>query len=134
MELTGHTPEVFLSIVIPAYNEGERIGATLDKIRNYLASKRFIAEVIVVDDGSTDNTAGLLRAAAAHWPQLRVLVNSGNRGKGFSVRRGVLEALQDARETHRVLDASDRQADEKYDQAEDPEQDQGPSGAGRALA
>ena len=92
MELTGHTPEVFLSIVIPAYNEGERIGATLDKIRNYLASKGFIAEVMVVDDGSTDDTADLLRAAAAHWPQLRVLVNSGNRGKGFSVRRGVLEA------------------------------------------
>jgi len=83
---------VLLSVVIPAYNEGERIGATLDKIRKYLASKRFIAEVVVVDDGSTDTTPGLLRAAETCWPELRILTNTRNGGKGFSVRRGVLEA------------------------------------------
>jgi glycosyltransferase involved in cell wall biosynthesis len=92
MELSRHKPEVFLSIVIPAYNEAERIGATLEKIRTYLKSKSFIAEVLVVDDGSTDKTAALLRAAATHWPEFRMLANRSNRGKGFSVRRGVLEA------------------------------------------
>ena len=92
MEPAGHMPEVFLSVVIPAYNEGKRIGTSLDKIRNYLASKPFIAEVVVVDDGSTDETPGLLRASAAGWPKFRILTNARNRGKGFSVRRGVLEA------------------------------------------
>jgi dolichyl-phosphate beta-glucosyltransferase len=88
----SYNPEVFLSVVIPAYNEGERIGATLDKIRKYLASKQFVAETIVVDDGSTDNTADLLRTVQDVWPEFRILTNPRNRGKGFSVRRGVLEA------------------------------------------
>jgi hypothetical protein len=92
VEPTGHPPEVFFSIVIPAYNEEQRIGTTLDKIRNYLVLKPFTAEMVVVDDGSMDNTPGLLRAAAARWPQFRILTNPRNRGKGFSVRRGVLEA------------------------------------------
>lgn len=85
-------PQLGLSVVIPAYNEAGRIGTTLVKIRNYLASKSFPAEVVVVDDGSTDGTGDLLRGAGAPWPELRILTNETNRGKGFSVRRGVLEA------------------------------------------
>lgn len=82
----------FLSIVIPAYNEALRIGSTLRQVRDYLQTKPFTAEVIAVDDGSTDCTLDLLRESAAGWAALRVLGNGHNRGKGFSVRRGVLEA------------------------------------------
>jgi glycosyltransferase involved in cell wall biosynthesis len=81
----------FLSIVIPAFDEALRIGRSLDRIRQYL-SGRFHAEVIAVDDGSTDHTARVVAQAAQDWPALRLLVNERNRGKGFSVRRGVLQA------------------------------------------
>src|SRR5438034_4878735 len=82
----------FLSVVVPAYNEFLRIGKSLEKIRGYLASKDFASELIVVDDGSTDRTPELLREIEASFPAGRVLRNEPNRGKGFSVRRGVLEA------------------------------------------
>lgn len=81
-----------LSIVIPAYNEDERIGGTLEKVHQYLETKPFSSELIVVDDGSADRTPDLLREAAARFASIRVLRNEPNRGKGFSVRRGVLEA------------------------------------------
>jgi len=82
----------FLSIVVPAYNEELRIGKSLNRIRLYLQTKTFTAEVIVVDDGSVDKTAEVAGRAAEDWPALRVIRNERNRGKGFSVRRGVLEA------------------------------------------
>lgn len=82
----------FLSVVIPAYNEALRLGASLEKIRQYLASKDFVSELIVVDDGSVDRTPELLREVAPSLPALRVLRNEPNRGKGYSVRRGVLES------------------------------------------
>jgi glycosyltransferase involved in cell wall biosynthesis len=82
----------FLTIVVPAYNEELRIGKSLNRIRLYLAAKTFTAEVIVVDDGSADRTADAAGRAAENWPALRVIRNDRNRGKGFSVRRGVLEA------------------------------------------
>ena len=80
--------EPFLSIVIPAYNEASRIASSLEAIENYVRGKDFSVETIVVDDGSTDNTVGIASAHAG----IRVLRNGGNRGKGFSVRHGVLEA------------------------------------------
>lgn len=83
------------SIVLPAYNEGARIGATLQKILNFAAVCGWSLEVIVVNDGSTDNTAELVRQHAIHNPMLRLVENPGNRGKGYSVRNGMLHAQGD---------------------------------------
>src|SRR5574340_533719 len=85
-------PEPHLSIVIPAYNEAQRIGDSLGKVRQFLAAQPYPAELWVVDDGSTDATAEIVSKALAAFPLSRLLQNERNRGKGFSVRRGVLEA------------------------------------------
>jgi dolichyl-phosphate beta-glucosyltransferase len=80
------------SIVIPAYNESVRLGATLEKVLAYLRAQGWDAEVIVVNDGSRDNTAEIVRSFAARNPALRLVENPGNRGKGYSVRNGMLHA------------------------------------------
>jgi dolichyl-phosphate beta-glucosyltransferase len=80
------------SIIIPAHNEGARLGATLDSVLNYIAAQRWNAEVIVVNDGSHDQTPDLVRTYARTHPTLRLLENPGNRGKGYSVRHGMLNA------------------------------------------
>jgi glycosyltransferase involved in cell wall biosynthesis len=86
-----------LSIIIPAYNEEKRIGPTLDRILEFLRRAPYRAEVIVVDDGSKDETAGVVTRHVKDYQDaghgLRVLTNAPNRGKGYSVRRGVSEAL-----------------------------------------
>ena len=88
---TPAAPE--LSIIIPSYNEELRLPATLDKIASYIQSSRRNTEVIVVDDGSKDRTAQLAESYRGKLPNLRVLSNDVNRGKGYSVRHGSLEAL-----------------------------------------
>jgi len=83
------------SIVIPAYNELSRLGSTLDRVLNYVMSQSWDAEVIVVNDGSRDGTADLVREYAQRYPFLRLIENPGNRGKGYSVRNGMLNAVGD---------------------------------------
>jgi len=81
-----------ISIVIPAYNEELRLGPTLNRVSIFVRQQAWDAEVIVVDDGSHDRTADIVREYAQSDGVVRLLQNPGNRGKGYSVRNGVLNA------------------------------------------
>jgi glycosyltransferase involved in cell wall biosynthesis len=81
-----------LSIIVPSYNEELRLPASLDRIAAYVAGSGRSTEVLVVDDGSKDRTAAVAAAYAESIPNLRVLANGENHGKGYSVRHGMLEA------------------------------------------
>ncbi|HEX7962195.1 MAG TPA: glycosyltransferase, partial [Terriglobales bacterium] len=83
------------SIIIPAYNEAQRIGATLEKIITYISQQSWHVELIVVNDGSRDNTVEVVNSYKSRAPYLRVVENPGNRGKGYSVRNGMLHASGD---------------------------------------
>src|SRR5215469_14722069 len=80
------------SIVIPAYNEHRRIGETLRRVLDYLHEQKWSAEVVVVDDGSRDDTAEIISGFAAQNPEIRLVSNPGNQGKGYAVRNGMLNA------------------------------------------
>lgn len=94
-----------LSIVIPAYNEEQRLGKTLSETFDYLAAQDYSSEIIVVDDGSRDRTveiANNFQSQANEKTKLYVLKNPGNRGKGYAVRNGMLHATG---EIHLFFDA-----------------------------
>lgn len=80
------------TIVIPAYNERARIVPTLEAVVQCVRLRDWDAEVIVVNDGSTDSTAALVREFARTAPEVRLMENPSNRGKGYSVRSGLLHA------------------------------------------
>jgi dolichyl-phosphate beta-glucosyltransferase len=101
MNAPGSTPE--LSIVIPAYNEEGRLARTLSRIRDYFSERRVppgVApeiglnqlEILIVDDGSKDGTARIAEEWTREMPCVRLVSNRENRGKGYSVRHGMLEA------------------------------------------
>jgi glycosyltransferase involved in cell wall biosynthesis len=95
MSLLALRPD--LSIVIPAYNEEQRITPTLDRLHAFLAGEKRSYEIVVVDDGSTDGTADLVEQLAARIPHLRVVRSKPNRGKGAAVRVGMLAARGEVR-------------------------------------
>ncbi len=86
---------MFLSVVIPAYNEEQRITTTLTSICAYLKQQPYSSELIVVDDGSTDLTANVVNNILQQVEHGVVIQNGMNRGKGYSVRQGVLQARGD---------------------------------------
>ena len=82
-----------LSVILPALDESRRLPPYLQAVRKYLDGDfGRTYEVIVVDDGSRDATAGVVADFVRNWPQLRLLRHSHNRGKGAAVRTGVLAA------------------------------------------
>ncbi len=81
-----------LSIVIPAYNESLRIEGTLERVMGCVQRRGWDAEVLVVDDGSSDETTDIVQRWMQSHPRLHLVKNEGNRGKGYSVRNGLLQA------------------------------------------
>jgi glycosyltransferase involved in cell wall biosynthesis len=84
-----------LSIVIPAYNECARIEGTLERVMGCIQSRGWDAEVLVIDDGSTDETVAVVQRWMEHHERLHLVKNPGNRGKGYSVRNGLLQSAGD---------------------------------------
>lgn len=82
----------YLSVIIPAYREADRIGKNLLEIENYLQKKNFSYEILVVTDGSPDNTVEVAKSFSDKVKNLRVVANEENHGKGYVVRQGLLEA------------------------------------------
>ena len=80
------------SIISPAYNESERITATLESVAAYARQQQWDVEVLVVNDGSRDNTVAVVEQLARAHPFIRIIENPGNRGKGYSVRNGMLQS------------------------------------------
>jgi len=111
------------SIVIPAYNESVRIRPTLDELLRYTKGQNWDVEILIVNDGSTDDTAQIVREYGQLHPQVLLVENPGNRGKGYSVRNGMLHARGDIclftdadlsspmTESQKLFDAIDRGAD-----------------------
>lgn len=84
---------MYLSVIIPAYNEAKRIGPTLDKIHAFFKKKDYDYEVIIVDDGSTDQTMEIASLSLlAKSNKLKIIKNGVNKGKGFSVKQGILNS------------------------------------------
>jgi len=94
-----------LSLIIPAYNEAERLVSTLSSAIAFFDSRSWSYEIIVVDDGSTDGMGALVDDFARRFPQVRPLHNESNRGKGFSIRVGV---SQGSGEVVGFIDADDK--------------------------
>lgn len=84
--------DVFLSVIIPAFNEEKRLPKTLEDIDRYLRGQSYKYEIVVVNDGSKDNTAQIVRERVSAIRNLRLIDNKENHGKGYVVRQGMLKA------------------------------------------
>ncbi len=84
-----------VSLIIPAYNEEKRLPRSLEEIYQYLEQQSYSYELIVIDDGSTDHSVRVVQEMFAAFGSGTVLQNGRNRGKGYSVRQGVLRSRGD---------------------------------------
>ncbi len=82
--------DIFLSVIIPAYNEESRLPKTLRAVLAYLEQQKYTWEVAVVDDGSSDQTAAVVKSMSLVTPRVRLLQYGHNRGKGYAVRYGLI--------------------------------------------
>lgn len=87
----------YLSVIIPAYNEENRIKGTLEAVYNYLLRQDYSWEVIVVSDGSSDRTVEVVSEFISNKPEINLIANTKNHGKGYVVRQGMLAAQGDFR-------------------------------------
>ncbi|HEX5386787.1 MAG TPA: dolichyl-phosphate beta-glucosyltransferase [Gemmatimonadales bacterium] len=85
-------PDIAVSVVVPAYNEEGRLEPTVREIAEYFRASGRSIECIVVDDGSRDGTSGVAAALAAEFPEVRLIRLAENRGKGYAVRSGMVNA------------------------------------------
>lgn len=85
-----------ISVVVPAYNEARRLPESMNRMINFVALHGIIREVIIVDDGSRDETASVVRAASSESVDFRLVGYKTNAGKGYAIRRGIMEATGDA--------------------------------------
>ncbi|MAF20508.1 MAG: hypothetical protein CMI55_02375 [Parcubacteria group bacterium] len=89
--------KIYLSVIIPAYNEEKRISKTLLDIDRYLSRQKYTYEIIVVNDGAKDKTAQVVNKFANLIKNLRLIDNKKNHGKGWVVKQGMLEAVGEIR-------------------------------------
>lgn len=115
------TEDIYLSVIIPAYNEEARIEKTLRRVHAYLSRQSFSYEILVVVDQATDNTAGIVRAFMKETPHLCILERTDNHGKGYSVKGGMLAAEGEIR----LFTDADNSTDISYFDAMKPLFDEG---------
>ncbi|OGF62669.1 hypothetical protein A2662_04005 [Candidatus Giovannonibacteria bacterium RIFCSPHIGHO2_01_FULL_45_33] len=83
-------PDIYLSVIVPAYNESKRIGKTLLRFQEHLSKQAYTYEIVVVSDGSKDGTAEIVNRMKEEIRNLRLIDRKENRGKGYTVREGML--------------------------------------------
>ena len=84
--------KIYLSVIVPAYNEEKLIKSTLIEIENFLSAQIYNYEIVVVDDGSKDKTFSIIERLRSDFKNLIIIKNDKNRGKGYSVKKGILSA------------------------------------------
>ena len=89
--------KIYLSVIVPAYNEEKRLPKTLREIAKYLKTQSYDWEIVVVNDGSKDNTSQVVKGLFSEIKNLRLIDNKENHGKGYVTRQGMLEARGDYR-------------------------------------
>src|SRR3989344_1196253 len=85
-------PDIYLSVIVPAYNEEERIQKTLRRFQEYFSTQPYNYEILVINDGSKDRTAEIAEELKMEVKNLQVYDRKTNKGKGFSVREGILKS------------------------------------------